>query len=307
MRSVRKIRFQFFVIAFLATLVHGITLVGAQKKDCQCEKRPPGPKAQIISGVENCDVETVTSLIRNGASIESKDDEGNTLLKISIEKKCEPLIALLLTSGANANAPSIYGRTPFMSAVSFGSVELVRRLIAGGSDVNFKDKFRQPALFYANDLAMIKTLVEAGADVNVADHIKMTPLMHAVMGCDEERIVYLVEHGADVTARNSIGVTPLHFASCPYPRVIQSLVSGGANINAQDNEGLTPLMRTMGYPDTTELFIKAGADINIVDKKGRTALDHALKIDTFREEIVQILRDAGAVSGRSVHRTRRKR
>jgi ankyrin repeat protein len=83
-------------------------------------------------------------------------------------------------------------------------------------------------------------------------------------------------------------------------------VSSGANINAQDNEGLTPLMQTMGYPDNTELFIEAGADINIKDKKGRTALDHAMKIDTFREEIVQILRDAGAVSGRSVNRIRRK-
>ena len=299
-------RFQLFVIALLLALVSGLTLVVAQKKNCDCEK-PKGPKPQIISAVEKCDVETVTRLIRNGASIESKDDEGNTLLKYSIEKKCESLIELLLASRANANSPSIYGRTPFMSAVASGSVELVQRLIASGSDVNFKDKFRQPALFYANDLAMVKILVEAGADVNVADHIKMTPLMHAVMGCDEERIVYLVDHGADVKARNSIGVTPLHWASCgPRPRIIQSLVSAGANINAQDNEGLTPLMQTMGYPDNTELFIEAGADINIKDKKGRTALDHAMKIDTFREEIVQILRDAGAVSGRSVNRIRRK-
>ena len=194
-----------------------------------------------------------------------------------------------------------------MSAVSSGSVELVQRLIASGSDVNFKDKFRQPALFYANDLGMVKILVESGAVVNVADHEKMTPLMHAVMGCDEERIIYLVDHGADVTARNAIGVTPLHMASCgPRPRIIQSLVSGGANVNAQDNDGLTPLMSTMGYPDNTELFIEAGADVNITDKKGLTALDHAMKIDTFRKEILKILRDAGALSGRSVHGARRK-
>ena len=136
---------------------------------------------------------------------------------------------------------------------------------------------------------------------------KMTPLMHAVMGCDEERIIYLVDHGADVTARNAIGVTPLHMASCgPRPRIIQSLVSGGANINAQDNDGLTPLMSTMGYPDNTELIIEAGADVNLTDKKGRTALDHAMKIDTFRKEILKILRDAGAVSGRSVPSARRK-
>ncbi len=144
-------RFQLSVIAFLASLVPGLSLVGGQKKDC-CEKTPQGPKPQIISAVENCDVETVTRLIRNGASIESKDDEGNTLLKYAIEKKCESLVDHLLKSGANPNSPSMYGRTPFMSAVSSGSVELVQRLIAKGCDVNFKDKFRQPALFYANEL-----------------------------------------------------------------------------------------------------------------------------------------------------------
>ena len=100
-------RFQLFVIALLVALVHGITPVGAQKKNCPCEKTPPGPKAQIIAAVEKCDVETVTSLIRNGASIESKDEEGNTLLKYSIEKKCDSLVDLLLASGANANSPSI--------------------------------------------------------------------------------------------------------------------------------------------------------------------------------------------------------
>lgn len=169
MSSQPKMRFQLFVIALLAVLVHAITRAGAQKKDCECAKTPQGPKVQIISAVEKCDVERVTSLIRNGASIESKDDEGNTLLTNSIEKKCDSLVDLLLASGANANSPSIYGRTPFMSAVSSGSVQLVQQLIARGADVNFKDKFRQSARFYANELAMIKILVEAAADVNVAD------------------------------------------------------------------------------------------------------------------------------------------
>src|SRR5919112_1464417 len=134
MSSTSKMRFQLFVIAILAALTCGITLVGAQKKDCDCDKKPPGPKPQIISAVEKCDVETVSGLIRNGASIESKDEEGNTLLKYAVEKKCKSLVDLLLASGANANSPSIYGRTPFMSAVSSGSVELVQLLIANGSD-----------------------------------------------------------------------------------------------------------------------------------------------------------------------------
>jgi ankyrin repeat protein len=56
-------------------------------------------------------------------------------------------------------------------------------------------------------------------------------------------------------------------------------------------------MMTMGYPDTTEQFIEAGAKVNLTDKNHRTALDYAMEIDTFRKEIISILKKAGAVSG----------
>ena len=58
-------------------------------------------------------------------------------------------------------------------------------------------------------------------------------------------------------------------------------------------------MMTMGYPDTTEHFIRAGAKVNIADKSGKTALDHAMEIDTFRKEIIKILKKAGAVPGKA--------
>jgi ankyrin repeat protein len=58
-------------------------------------------------------------------------------------------------------------------------------------------------------------------------------------------------------------------------------------------------MMAMGYPDTTEQFIEAGADVNYQDKNGKTALDYASEIDTFRKEILKILKRAGARSGKA--------
>jgi ankyrin repeat protein len=286
------------LILFLLAL-HGSTAQTTlpQVKCCKDKKEPEKP--QIIKLAMKCDVAGVTDLIANGTPVETKDEEGNTLLKYAVEAQCEKLIDFLITAGADINAPSVYHRTPFSSATSTGPATLVKRLIALGADVNAKDKFGWTILFDPKDFAVMKALVEAGSDLNAQDKNGFTALIHAAMGCREEQIAYLVGKGADVNARNELGLTALHMASCPYPGVLESLLSGGADINARDNHGRTPLMTTMGYPDTTELFIKAGADVNLTDKRGRTALDYALKIDTFRKEIVALLKNAGAVSGNS--------
>ena len=294
---------ELFVASLLLLLICGplAEFTFAQQPDSPCKKEPEAAKPPIIIAAKNCDIPAVNDFIAGGAQIETKDEDGNTLLKYAIEAKCEKLIDLLLTAGADANARSIYERTPFLAAAETGPISLVKRLIALGADAQAKDKFGATALFYADDAAMTKILVEAGADVNAKDYDGFTALMHAVMGCDEDRIVYLVDHGANVNARNEIGITPLGFAACgPRPRILKSLISAGADINARDNEGQTPLMLTMGYPDTTELFIKAGAKVNLTDKNGKTALDHAMKIETFREEIITILKKAGAVSGKAL-------
>jgi ankyrin repeat protein len=293
-------------LLLLCTLTCSATLlVVAQKQDCK--KEPEKPKPHVITLAMKCDFPAVTDLIASGTAIETKDEEGNTLLKFAVEAECEKLVDFLLTAGANPNARSIYNRTPFTSATARGPVSLVKRLLALGADAKAADKFGWTTLFDAKNLEVMKALVEAGAEVNAQDKDGMTALMHSAMGCDEDEIAYLISKGADVNARNALGITALGFASCPYPRVINSLVAAGADINAADNEGLTPLMRTMGYPDTTEIFLHAGADVNLSDKEGKTALDHAMKIDTFTEEIVAILKKAGAVSGKALQHHRGKR
>jgi len=290
--------FNLFITLLLSLLSWTAQSLFAQAaKDCKDKKEPEKPA--IIKLAMKCDFAGVTDLIASGTLVETRDHEGNTLLKYAVEAECDQLIDFLINAGADINARSIYNRTPFSSATERGPVTLVKRLIALGGDVNAKDKFGWTVLFAPKDFEVMKALVEAGSDLNAKDKDGMTALIHASMGCHEEEAIYLISKGANVNARNELGITPLHMLSCPYPQILEAFLSAGADINARDNAGRTPLMSTMGYPDTTENFIQAGANINLTDKRGRTALDYALKIDTFREEIVALLKDAGAVSGSS--------
>jgi ankyrin repeat protein len=215
----------------------------------------------------------------------------------AIRVECGGVTQFLIESGADVNARSNYGRTAIFNAAGSGPLSLVKRLIAGGARADIASSFGDTALSFAQNVEIAKALVEAGADVNAAENNGLTPLMHAVMSCDREKIIYLLGKGANVDARNELGVTALGFAMCGYAEVIDPLLAAGADINAQDNKGRTPLMMTIGYPETTALFIKAGANVNIKDKNGQTALDYAMKSDTFREEIVKIVKKAGGVAG----------
>jgi len=65
----------------------------------------------------------------------------------------------LLRAGVSANAAS-FGVTPLVAAAAHGHVEVIRRLIAAGADVNFRDKWGMTALDYATR-AKEKAAIEA--------------------------------------------------------------------------------------------------------------------------------------------------
>jgi hypothetical protein len=122
-----------------------------------------------------------------------------------------------------------------------------------------------------------------------------TPLMHAALLGDIERLKTLLAQGAPVNAVSSDGSTALLYASeGKGPDTVQALLVAGADPNIAANDGSTALMTAAAADDlrSVGLLLKAGANPNARDADGNSAVSIATQRD--HAEIVKLLRHAGA-------------
>lgn len=110
----------------------------------------------------------------------------------------------------NVDVADTGGRTMLMEAVIRKDAILVDELIARGADVKWTDKRQWTALHFAaqnNDLNIGKKLIAAGADVNAQDDIGNNVISRAVFNSREDHslVKELLENGADPNHKNSNG------------------------------------------------------------------------------------------------------
>ncbi len=83
----------------------------------------------------------------------------------------------------------------------------------------------------------IFNLINLGVDINAKNNINMTPLMYALLHCNDSKVIYkLIELGADIHATDKYYNTTLWYAIKYYDdlKVIGKLLSLGAVINDRD-------------------------------------------------------------------------
>lgn len=149
----------------------------------------------------------VEFLIRKGADINLKDNEGKTALLWAASNSL-PNAKILVENGAKANIAANDGMTPFLQAtlgvssgkVPIGLCELLRK---NGANVNAaltrKNASGWTALHYAvvnNDANLVKYLIKHGAKVNKFTAEGSSPLFLAKLSDNQEIIKILRNAGA---------------------------------------------------------------------------------------------------------------
>ena len=150
--------------------------------------------------------------------------------------------------------------SPLHVALFNRNVELVRRLVTSGVDVND---------FYGGVTAChLATVVDASTAVFI------DALLRPESHCDDAT--------CDVNARDSAnGRTPLHYAVLRgNDRALRSLIGArGVELDAVDGDSWTALLMAAqrGSTDIAQILLAAGCDVNRATSTGYTALHMAAK------------------------------
>jgi ankyrin repeat protein len=221
---------------------------------------------------------------------------GSTPVHVAIANAHFELAAFLLDAGADPKA-DLPGYTALHAIVpirkpgvgdndpapegsgSVSSIELVKKLVAHGADVNARMTKRPnltntrlneieatPFLLAAQtaDAELMKTLAALGADPRIPNSDNSTPLIVAAglatrspgedAGTESEvleAVQIALDLGADINAVDNNGETAMHAAAYKnLPKVVKILAAKGARIdlwNRDDKFGWTPLAIAVGY------------------------------------------------------------
>ncbi|CAF1331675.1 unnamed protein product [Adineta ricciae] len=241
---------------------------------------------------------------------------GWTPLYAAMKSRKFDVVKLLLKRGADPNAVTKLGSTPFLLASEICDLDVIEACVEANADLDFApsgpdaDSLNitgQTALFMAtlkDRVDVVKFLIHRGAQVNVQNRYGVSPLLLCAESGNQELVRALVEAGADVNvtpqgelAEENLlaGQTPLFGAAKKgHVEICEYLIQNGANVNAVTMTGATALYTATeeAHLDVIELLIQHGADVNR-SPKGQVARD--LHIEYQTPLLIACMRNLDAV------------
>lgn len=252
---------------------------------------------------------TIVSIILAGLMVSGSALAGD--LHDAVRANDAQRLSGLLDAGQAIDETDFVLGTPLHVAVAQGSVPLARILLSHGADLEAPSEDRGTRAIHLatnfGDVDMLTLLLDHGASIEAQDQSGQTALLIAAATNNPQTVQMLLDHGADHEARESgKGQTPLMRASASgFLDSAVALVEKGAEINAVDNAGRSPLMlaatansyNSVGDGSLIEFLVTNGADSDMTDSAGYTALSFAetsIAAERAYQKIADTLRKHGA-------------
>lgn len=172
-----------------------------------------GSYEDYFSAVKRDDGASISALLARGFDGNVLDPKGDHALLVALRDKSLKAVSALLDWGKiNVEPRSKADESPLMLASLEGQLEIARRLIAMGADVN---KPGWTPLHYAathGHVAVMYLLLDNFAYIDAASPNGTTPLMMAAFYGTPSAVKLLLEAGADPSLRNEKDLTAIDFA-----------------------------------------------------------------------------------------------
>jgi ankyrin repeat protein len=172
-----------------------------------------GSYEDYFSAVKGNDGAAIAALLARGFDGNVADPKGEHALHLAIrDKSVKAVSALLDWNKINVETRNKVDESPLMLASLDGQLDIAKRLIAVGADVN---KPGWTPLHYAathGHLEVMVLLLDKFAYIDAASPNGTTPLMMAAFYGTPSAVKLLLEAGADPLLRNEKDLTAIDFA-----------------------------------------------------------------------------------------------
>lgn len=173
-----------------------------------------GPREDYFKALEIDAANVVSSLLLQGFDPNERDAQGQVGLYLALRSESWSVVdALLKHPGLNVDAANAAGETPLMMAALRGHLELTRRLLERGAQLN---RSGWTPLHYAassTEPGVVGLLLDRGAAIDARSPNGTTPLMMAARYGAIDGAELLRLRGADASLRNDRGLTAADFAA----------------------------------------------------------------------------------------------
>lgn len=178
----------------------------------------------------------VNELLSRGFDPDTVDPEGVPGLYLALRDGSLKVARVLIDwPKTNIEIRTAHDESPLMMAALKGHLELAKRLIERGADVN---KTGWTPLHYAathGHLAIMELLLEQHAYIDAESPNGTTPLMMAAHYGTPAAVKLLLEAGADATLKNQLGLSAFDFANRAERKDSAELIA--ASIRAAQPKG----------------------------------------------------------------------
>lgn len=172
-----------------------------------------GPKEDYFKALEIDAANIVSGLLLQGFDPNERDAQGQVGLYLALRSESWAVVdALLKHPGVQIDAVNAAGETPVMMAALRGHVELTRRFLERGAQIN---RAGWTPLHYAassTEPGVVSLLLDRGAAIDARSPNGTTPLMMAARYGAIDAADLLRKRGADASLRNERGLTAADFA-----------------------------------------------------------------------------------------------
>lgn len=172
-----------------------------------------GSYDDFFSAIKRDDAQAIDALLRRGFDPNTLDPKGLNGLYLALrDQSLKAAGALVAWPKTNVEIRTAQDESPLMMASLKGDLDLVRKLIDRGADVN---KPGWTPLHYAatnGHLEIMQLLLDENAYIDAESPNGTTPLMMAAHYGSSAAVKLLVEAGADPNIRNQLGLTAIDFA-----------------------------------------------------------------------------------------------